>query len=79
MKTQIHIISFGLAGHIEESKNCTKKGEQQSTPEQDMAEMRRLWAAQKQNPLPSARNVEHWHKIQKKAFREACRKALNRP
>ena len=56
-----------------------KKGEQQSTPEQDMAEMRRLWAAQKQNPLPSARNVEHWHKIQKKAFREACRKALNRP
>lgn len=26
MKTQIRIISFGLAGHIEESKNCTLSG-----------------------------------------------------
>lgn len=59
--------------------NETDAMEKQSTPEQDMAEMRRLWAAQKQNPIPSARNVEHWHQLQKKAFREACKKAINRP
>jgi hypothetical protein len=47
-----------------------------STPEQDLQEMRKVWAAQSASKEPSARNVAHWNALQKAAFRKACLKAL---